>query len=524
MKKISVILAAVVAFCCIGALTQNTTAFAANYYLSDGFGAAPNARVLSEELERVELSSVHKPYTKYGFGVRLKNTSVGREYITYNVKNVNKVEVSAIAVQSVFAANHGWGLSLGVTDNALEVPFNNINNIDLESCYPIYLDKLGRPFIQHYLNGWMCYIAGGGKFSFAPSTLDVKNMLRPFTVPSEVMGEVDEGTNQIIKAGMLYPMVNVEYGVKSGQDVVWTPLSMSEKNFKIKSAEFLGGDKEYNQTVEISNIPQADMIRIGMNYIRETLKPSAEGDTEADVFEPFAKSYDESLYVTNVKLTMTEPYDGGFEELNQEGIDVDYKLAKRTYAMGEDFTDSGLVLLDVFENGVKDISDKTFTVDSSAFNKYKSGVYSIRLVSGEDSCSYYVEVIKPDSLSLDLTGAKLTYGKNETFTSDGIKVTAVTKIVEDTKQISLPSEVVTYDFSKVDFKKKGTYNVIVSVGKASDKVTAEYEIVVEKSATGCGIMAFDASPLTGIFILSAMVLLLFTAKKAKKVVNEKAVD
>lgn len=153
MKKLSVLIAAAVLALSAFVLPQGGAAAAATYTLRDDFGAAPLARTISENMERVELSDVHKPYTKYGFGVKLKTESTGREYITYDVAGVTEAEISAVVMQSNFGANHGWGLSLGVTDNVNDMPLNNTQNINLQSLFPIYLSEDGKPFIL-YNNAW----------------------------------------------------------------------------------------------------------------------------------------------------------------------------------------------------------------------------------------------------------------------------------------------------------------------------------------------------------------------------------
>src|SRR5690606_487185 len=117
--------------------------------LVDDIGIAPNVRSYDDsKINFVELSDAHKQYTTYGFGFKLDQSSQGREYITYDVEGVNAVEMSVIVNQSTFASYHGWGMSLGVSDNPAEMPGNNINNINLGQILPIYLSEDGIPFIK----------------------------------------------------------------------------------------------------------------------------------------------------------------------------------------------------------------------------------------------------------------------------------------------------------------------------------------------------------------------------------------
>lgn len=482
MKKLSVLIAAAVLALSAFVLPQGGAAAAATYTLRDDFGAAPLARTISENMERVELSDVHKPYTKYGFGVKLKTESTGREYITYDVAGVTEAEISAVVMQSNFGANHGWGLSLGVTDNVNDMPLNNTQNINLQSLFPIYLSEDGKPFIL-YNNAWWCYIAGE-KFSFVPSTLDVKNQLRPFTVPDEVQGKIDEDGFTVLEKGYLYPMLNLEYfdGEKGG----WIPMVHDSANYRIENAEFIGGEKEYSVTVKVKNIPEnAEKIRIGSDYIRKTLKPSSEGDTEADVYETFPVPYDEAIYVTGVKLTLDRRYDGGFEELEQTGIAVGKDNARVRFGFGEDFSSDGLTFYDVLGDGVREQAFDGFTVDSAAYDKWTPGIYKINVKKGGFTASYYVETMLPDELAIDTEAVEKTVSKKNPLNLEGLKVTARTNVgtVNEPQWIEkeVPADKYGVDASGVDYKKAGEYTVKISVGTGTDVTTGEFTVTVEKA-------------------------------------------
>lgn len=481
------------------------------YILNDSFGRAPNCRTISSDMERKELNPVHQKYTEYGYGVRLKESSLGREYITYDVSGVKKVEVSAIIQQSNFGANHGWGLSLGVTDIATENPFNNTSNIDLNDVFPIYLSEFGHPFIFTQ-NHWWAYIAGN-KYSFVPSTLDVNNQLRPFTVPSEVEGEIDTDGFTILERGYKYPMINVEYYMNN----VWNTMVLDSSCYQIKSAQFIGGEKEYFITVEIKNIPDgSEKIRVGADYIRETLKGSSQGDTEADVYEEFPIKYYEAIYLTQVKMTLSNPYEGGFETLDQTGIAVNSKESKIVYGLGEDLSTDNLIYYDVYGDGIKErnYNPEEFTISSSQYNKYVANIYEINVSKGNFSTQYYVEVRKPESIILNLDGINLNVSNNNKLDYSNLVVTASTNLgTVNNKNIVekvIPSEYVTVDTSKIDYTVNGTYEVTVSILEGMDKVSQSFNVTVNNPPTekkGCK-SAITLSSVCLLLVLSSAALFL----------------
>lgn len=489
MKKLSTVLISALSIvaCAFSALVApfaapETAKAVTSYILRDDFGAAPLVRTISENMERVELNDVHKPYTKYGFGVKLKQESVGREYVTYDLSDVSEIDVSAIVRQSNFGANHGWGLSLGVTDEITNMPLNNTSNINLQNVYPIYLSTDGKPFI-FYENGWWSYIAGQ-KYSFAPSTLDVKNQLREYTVPDEVRGVIDEDGFTILKKGFLYPMINVEY-LEAGSEE-WVPMILDANSYQITDAKFFGGDKEYSVTVHISGVPEATKIRIGTDYIRKTLKPTTATDTEPDVFESFPVPYDEAIYLTGVKFTLKEPYAGGFETLSQTGIAVDKTAAKVRFAYGEEFSTDGLVYYDVLGDGIKEQSfeTETFTLDASKYDRYKVGIYQIDVKKENYSqTSYYVEVMRPDELVWNAEDLDVELSSTNKFNADQLKVTARTNVgtvnVPEWKEFPVPAEYVAVDDSAVNYKKAGNYEVKITVGESFDAVSATIAVTVK---------------------------------------------
>ena len=495
MKKFAVaVLAALLTVSCIAAVPA-AAADGQTYTLRDEFGAAPLARTLSENMERTELNNELSGYSRYGFAARLKaagedGADENRGYITYDVDGVTEAEVSALVAESNFGAYHGWGVSLGVTEDAAGVPLNNINNINLDLIYPMYLSEEGRPFI-HYNDGkWYGYIADP-KFSFIPqdAVSDAGTNLRAFTVPDEVQGVYDEDGMTLLQNGYLYPMINLEYATAEAPDT-WIPMSLDTEsgNYDITSAEYVGADKMYDVTVKISNIPaEAAKIRIGANYIRETIKPSATGDLEADVYQDFPRAASDSLFVTGVHLTLDTEYTGGFEELQQTGIDADPANMKRYYAYGEAFSAEGLVLYDVYNGGIREENADTssFTVDSSAFNPYDPGIYAINVTKGDYSDSFNVQVSEPDALSLDTSALDLEIAAGETFSAEGLEVSIVSS-VSGRGEVAVPltAEQYTVDASAVNVKKDGTYTVSVTFNEGEVSLSASFDVTVSGNGNG----------------------------------------
>ena len=495
MKKFAVaVLAALLTVSCIAAVPA-AAADGGTYTLRDEFGAAPLARTLSENMERTELNNELSGYSRYGFAARLKaagedGADENRGYITYDVDGVTEAEVSALVAESNFGAYHGWGVSLGVTDDAAGVPLNNINNINLDLIYPMYLSEEGRPFI-HYNDGkWYGYIADP-KYSFITqdAVSDAGTNQRAFTVPDAVQGVFDEDGMTLLQNGYLYPMINLEYATAEAPDT-WIPMSLDTEsgNYDITSAEYVGADKMYDVTVKISNIPaEAAKIRIGANYIRETIKPSATGDLEADVYQDFPRAASDSLFVTGVHLTLDTEYTGGFEELQQTGIDADPANMKRYYAYGEAFSAEGLVLYDVYNGGIREENADTssFTVDSSAFNPYDPGIYAINVTKGDYSDSFNVQVSEPDALSLDTSALDLEIAAGETFSAEGLEVSIVSS-VSGRGEVAVPltAEQYTVDASAVNVKKDGTYTVSVTFNEGEVSLSASFDVTVSGNGAG----------------------------------------
>ena len=460
------------------------------YTLVDNFGRAPLVRSITDDAEIVSLSDEHKDYSKYGRAVTLKSTSGSREYVTYDVESVIGAEISAIIRQSDFGSNHGWGYSLGVTNEIQDQPLNNIENINLQNVFPIYLSSDGIPFI-YAQNKWWCYIAGV-KYSFVPSDTNVTEGLRPFTVPDVVKGEIDEDGFTVIEKGYRYPMINLEY--YDTEKDVWTAMVSDATNYRIKNAEYIGGEKYYYVTVTISNVPEtASKIRVGMDYIRKTLKASSAGDTDPDVYESFPIPFNEAIYLTNVKLTMKNAYAGEWESLEQTGIRVDAS-ANQIFAYGEDFTSEEVVFYDVYNGGIDEANYDTddFTLTVNGYDKYNAGIYEVNVKKGDYQTKYYVEVLRPDELILDLSGVTLNVSKGSPFDVSEITVAKARTNVGSRKdpvwkEYNVPVNSLSIDVSEIDYDKAGEYNVIVKVGSGVDTVSTSFTVkVITEETTGNG--------------------------------------
>ena len=481
MKKlITLVLAAMLA-----ATAASVPVFAAEpdvtYTLRDKFGAAPLARSLSQNMVVGELGAELSQYSAYGFGAHLSAEATGREYIEYDVDGVIGAEISVLATESVFGAQHGWGISLGVTDDPANNPVNNVNNINTDMVYPMYLSEEGAPFL-YFQNKWWGYIAGPTKYSFvpAPGSRDPQNEMRPFTVPEEVQGVIDEDGFTILEPGFLYPMINLEYRTEA--DGEWIPMSLDSSCYAVTDAEFLGMDKMYGVTLEISDIPEnAVSVRIGANYIRQTLKPSTEEDTEPDVYTPFPRKADESLFITDVKLTLDTEYTGGFEQLEQTGIEVDAGETKRYYAVGETFSADGLKFFDVYNGGIKEenADSEQYTVDAGTFDPYEPGTYSVKVKKDSFETEYNVRVEKPAELILDTSALTLSAQAGGEFSFEGLVVTAKTNVpLRGEVETVIPAEGYKIDDDAVDTSKAGTYSVTVTVGTGANAVSASFDVTV----------------------------------------------
>lgn len=491
------------------------------YTLNDEFGIAPLARTFSQEIVREELNNELSGYSEYGYAAHLTSESGQRGYITYDVDGVVGAEVTALVAESNFGANHGWGVSLGVTDTPSNAPTNNINNIDLNNIYPMYLSKDGRPFL-FYENRFWGYIADP-KFSFIPSSSssDPGTQLREFTVPDEVQGVYEEDGMTVVTPGFLYPMINLEYCTADSEE--WIPMSLSTAsgNYAITAAEFVGADKMYNVTVSIKNIPEdAVKVRIGANYIRETIKPSSSGDIEADIYTAFPRKPEESLFVTGVKLTLDTEYTGGYEEAEQTGIEADTSAATRYYAFGEQFDADGLVFYDVYNDSIREQNNdiSAFMVDSSAFDPYQPGIYSIKVKKGNFETAYNVQVVKPSRLDLDTSALALTIEAGNTFSAEGLKVTAVSTVPQRGEiSVELSDGQYTVDASAVKTDTAGTYQVVVTVGEGSDAVSTSFDVIVNgesgSGAGGCSGSVAGIAGGAGIAVVAAAAAVLILKRK-----------
>lgn len=453
---------------------------ATTYTVRDDFGRIPSMRDESEHLERVGLSDEHKPYTKYGYGMHLDAESTGREYLSYELTGVKTVEVSAIIRQSNFGAKHGWGVSLGVTDDPLNNPLNNVNNINLNSIYPIYLSEDGIPFIYFKdQNSWWCYTEGMGKYSFAPPTENVAENLRAYTVPDEVQGVIDQNGFTILKEGWRYPMINLEY--KTSAQGEWEALPLKSTNYRITKAEYIGGEKEYAITVQMDGIPEeAVSVRIGADYIRKTLKPATATDSAPDVYVDFPIPHDEGIYLTGVKFSLGSPYTVEYEPDELTGISV--SDGKLYFGYGEEFSHADRTFYEKYASGIEEETDKSFcTVSTNGFDPFQPSTYKITVQKGTDSADYYVEVMRATELKIEYSG-NTTVSKKSPFDENKLKVIARTNTGTVKNpcwvEVELPKDRYEVDASAIRYGKGGKYAVAVKTGTGMDTVSGTLTVKV----------------------------------------------
>ena len=280
-----------------------------------------------------------------------------------------------------------------------------------------------------------------------------------------------------------------------------------------------------NAVCRIAIPADAISIRIGANYIRQTLKPSSENDKEPDVYTAFPRRPDESLFVTGVKLTLDTEYTGGFEELEQTGIEVDAADTMRYYAIGEEFSADGLKFYDVYNGGIKgeNADIEQFTIDSSAFDAYAPNTYSIKVKKGDFEDSYNVRVEKPTELILDTSALDLSIEAGETFSFDGLTVKAKTNVpLRGEVETTIPEGKYSVNTESVDTSKAGTYTVTVTVGTGMNAVSASFDVTVtgetgngntdgntDETSGGCGsavsaVWPAGGAALVGIFAVIAV--------------------
>ena len=430
------------------------------YVVVDDFGQSLDIRSLSENTQRVTLNNFRKPYSDSGIAVSLKNNTSERGYITYETNKAKEVDVSFVINQSTISGHHGWGISLGVTEIPGNNPLCNVDYINLNRCWMIYLSYDGIPFIHHEENGWMVYSAT--KYSFMPYIYGEDK------IPQEVVDKK-------------YPMFEVEVY----QNDEWVVLDNSMDC--ITNIQYLGGDKEYNETITIQLPDEAyEKFRIGFNYIRKTAECPSDADRLPDTesYVTFPIGYSSAIAVTKVEIKSDEE----IPVVKTEGTRTSLKVAsdKTEFYFGEQFSTNNIEIKEVYtdETGVGytvDTDRTDYTIDSTQFNSTTAGIYMITVTLDDVSGQYAVEVLKPNELRVE-AGGEIEYN-NGAIDENKLTVYARTNMGTqknpDWKEVQLQKSMYTIDLSKVNKDVNGTYEGIVKMLVDRTTVTGKFDVVVK---------------------------------------------
>ena len=461
MKKIKILLFLVsLTLVSVLSLTFLSRAKAEDYhYVVDDFGESMDIRSLSDGLERKSVYNLRKPYSDSGLGVSIKSTALEREYITYDTGKAKEVDISFVIKQSTISGHHGWGISLGVTEIPTNNPLCNIDYINLSRCWNIYLSYDGIPFIDHEENGWMVYSAT--KYSFMPYIYGEDK------IPQEVLDKK-------------YPMINLEVYQNGEWNVVNYTLD------DITHIEFIGGDKEYNETITIKMPDESyEKFRIGMNFIRKTAECPSDADRLPDVesYVTFPIGISESMAMTKVTIKSDEE----IPVVKTPGTRTSLNVAstKTEFYFGEPFSMGDLTIKEVYTDatgvGYTVDTDRTdYTLDSSEFKQFKTGIYMIDVTLDDVSGQYAVEVIKPSELRVETDG-DIPYNDgviDKTKLTVYARTNLGTQKNPDWKEAVVSGDMYEIDLSGVNKDVNGTYEAAVKMLVERTTLTGKFNVVV----------------------------------------------
>jgi pectin methylesterase-like acyl-CoA thioesterase len=212
------------------------------------------------------------------------------------------------------------------------------------------------------------------------------------------------------------------------------------------------------------------------------------GEIELTAGEYYLGSTDGSVRLGNMVICEK------LEKSEVESITVSGGTNK--FLVGSDFSSSGITVTAVYKNG-KTAVVENYSVNSNAYDKTKSGVYTIDITYGADDktfeASYKVGVYAVDSLSAygySLNSSRVTlpvqkiFLADSTFNSNNLAVHANGKIAnlsEEDKAAGISAEnvfVINNYSAQVSANTKGVQTVTVS---AYDKTTSYVVVFVDKA-------------------------------------------
>lgn len=202
-----------------------------------------------------------------------------------------------------------------------------------------------------------------------------------------------------------------------------------------------------------------------------------------------ADSYLVTVNYTEGSVTKSASYSVTVKKDSLEGISVDG--LQLTYTIGTSFSSEGITVTAHYESGkTADVSSsETVTVDYSAFDSSKAGVCNIKVsyTEGEGDNAVTkdanIEITVTDDvvltkISVDTTSATTSYTVGDTFSKDGIVITA-TYSNNSTKDVTSSATVE----SSVNTSAAGTYTVNISYteGEGDNAVTksTSYTVTVK---------------------------------------------
>ncbi len=199
-----------------------------------------------------------------------------------------------------------------------------------------------------------------------------------------------------------------------------------------------------------------------------------------------AGSYLVSVNYTEDGVTKSANYSVTIKTDSLESISV--SGLQLTYSTGTSFSSEGLIVTAIYASGkTADVSSsENVKVDSSQFDSSKTGTCTITVnyTENEKTVSTNIEITITNDviltkISVDATNATTSFTEGDTFSSDGIVVTA-SYSNNTTKDVSSSAKI---DSSAVSMTVAGTYSVSVTYteGEGDDAVTksASYEITVK---------------------------------------------
>lgn len=200
-----------------------------------------------------------------------------------------------------------------------------------------------------------------------------------------------------------------------------------------------------------------------------------------------ADSYLVTVNYTEGSVTKSASYSVTVKKDSLEGISVDG--LQLTYTIGTSFSSEGITVTAHYESGkTADVSSsETVIVDDSAFDSSKTGVCNIKVsyTEGEGDNAVTkdanIEITVTNDviltkISVDTTNAITSYTVGDTFSKDGIVITA-TYSNNSTKDVTSSATVE----SSVNTSAAGTYTVNISYTEGDNAVTksTSYTVTVK---------------------------------------------